>query len=78
MDAMTQQNAAMVEQTSAAARQLVSEAEALAGSVATFAIDGGTAANVAKFTPRKQQRRWVAPPEPAPRRAVNASDDWDA
>ncbi|KQM84770.1 histidine kinase [Sphingomonas sp. Leaf22] len=78
MDAMTQQNAAMVEQTSAAARQLVSEAEALAGSVATFAIDGGAASNVAKFTPRKQQRRWVAPPEPTPRRAVNASDDWDA
>lgn len=80
MDAMTQQNAAMVEQTSAAARQLVSEAEALAGSVATFAIDGDGGSNVAAFAPRRPQRRWVAAPEPKPRRTANsgARDGWDA
>ena len=39
MDAMTQQNAAMVEQTSAAVRELVTEADHLAASVATFTID---------------------------------------
>ncbi len=76
MDAMTQQNAAMVEQTSAAARQLVSEAEALATSVATFSIDAGASAPSAKVTKLQPRRRWVAPPEPAPRRIAN--DDWDA
>ena len=83
MDAMTQQNAAMVEQTSAASRQLVAEAEALAASVATFAIDAqaesaprAAAANVTPLQPKRSPRRWVAPPEPAPLKVAN--DDWDA
>ncbi|WP_294321486.1 methyl-accepting chemotaxis protein [uncultured Sphingomonas sp.] len=82
MDAMTQQNAAMVEQTSAASRQLVAEAEALALSVATFAIDAPAAtapratATVTPLQPKRSARRWVAPPEPAPLKVAN--DDWDA
>lgn len=39
MDAMTQQNAAMVEQTSAASRSLANEAQALAALVAHFRIE---------------------------------------
>jgi methyl-accepting chemotaxis protein len=85
MDAMTQQNAAMVEQTSAASRQLVEEAEALALSVAAFSIDTPAAAdapaprapaNVTPLQPKRSQRRWVTPPEPAPLKVAN--DDWDA
>ncbi|WP_288409661.1 methyl-accepting chemotaxis protein [uncultured Sphingomonas sp.] len=82
MDAMTQQNAAMVEQTSAASRQLVAEAEALAMSVATFAIDADAdaapraPATVTPLQPKRASRRWVTPPEPAPLKVAN--DDWDA
>ncbi|KQM61758.1 MULTISPECIES: methyl-accepting chemotaxis protein [unclassified Sphingomonas] len=82
MDAMTQQNAAMVEQTSAASRQLVEEAEALAVSVAAFAIDAPAAAasrgpsNVTPLQPKRSPRRWLTPPEPAPLKVAN--DDWDA
>ena len=52
MDAMTQQNALMVEETSAAARQLATEAEQLAASVATFTINSQTAASAARLRPR--------------------------
>ena len=82
MDAMTQQNAAMVEQTSAASRQLVAEAEALATSVGTFAIDAPepvgrhAAPNVTPLQPRRAARRWVTPPEAVPQKVAN--DDWDA
>ncbi|MGT2513771.1 methyl-accepting chemotaxis protein [Sphingomonas panni] len=82
MDSMTQQNAAMVEQTSAASRQLVAEAEALAMSVATFAIDAAAdaapraPATVTPLQPKRTSRRWVTPPEPAPLKVAN--DDWDA
>jgi methyl-accepting chemotaxis protein len=44
MDAATQQNAAMVEQTSAAARNLMSEVSALADETARFRFDNGSAA----------------------------------
>ncbi|MET3825485.1 methyl-accepting chemotaxis protein [Sphingomonas sp. PvP055] len=44
MDKATQQNAAMVEQTSAAARSLTSEVAALAQQAAKFIVIGGTAA----------------------------------
>ncbi|MFO1260922.1 MAG: globin-coupled sensor protein [Sphingomonadaceae bacterium] len=43
MDKMTQQNAAMVEESTAAARSLASEADELAGMVARFNLGGGAA-----------------------------------
>ncbi|MBW9051701.1 methyl-accepting chemotaxis protein [Rhizobium mesosinicum] len=42
MDQMTQQNAAMVEETTAASRELANEADALLHLVQQFKIDGGT------------------------------------
>ncbi|MCP3735750.1 methyl-accepting chemotaxis protein [Sphingomonas sp. RP10(2022)] len=72
MDAMTQQNAAMVEETSAAARQLVAEAEQLAGSVATFVIDGAPPASTPRLVTRDAAPRHAA----TPRRVANG--DWNA
>jgi methyl-accepting chemotaxis protein len=43
MDRTTQQNAAMVEETTAAARNLSSEAEGLRGQISRFSTDGGGA-----------------------------------
>ncbi|WP_066651431.1 MULTISPECIES: methyl-accepting chemotaxis protein [Sphingomonas] len=61
MDKMTQQNAAMVEESTAAARSLASEAEALADVVARFKLGGEAPA-----------RRAVAPTRLAPRRKARA------
>lgn len=57
MDKMTQQNAAMVEESTAAARSLAGEAEALADVVARFKLGGEAPA-----------RRAVAPTRLAPKR----------
>ncbi|WP_288934684.1 methyl-accepting chemotaxis protein [uncultured Sphingomonas sp.] len=72
MDGMTQQNAAMVEETSAASRRLVEEAEALAASVATFVVDEMPAA-----APVTRPVRLAPPVRSAqPARRV-ANGDWD-
>ena len=60
MDGMTQQNAAMVEQTRAAARSLASEADGMTRQIASFRIGSMTAPPAPK----------PAPAEPAPRRAA--------
>ncbi|AXJ96228.1 MULTISPECIES: methyl-accepting chemotaxis protein [unclassified Sphingomonas] len=76
MDGMTQQNAAMVEETSAAARRLVDEAEALAASVATFVLDVATSAHTGPRPVRPSShvpRHHAAPP-----RRLVANGDWDA
>lgn len=67
MDKMTQQNAAMVEQSTAAARSLAAEADQLTGLVSRFALQGGTAAQ-GSATVRDIHRA-----KPAPRRAARAS-----
>ena len=64
---MTQQNAAMVEQSTAAARSLAAEADQLTGLVSRFALQGGTAAQ-GSATVRDNHRV-----KPAPRRAARAS-----
>ncbi len=78
MDGMTQQNAAMVEETSAAARNLVKEAEQLAASVATFAIDDHAAppANVTRMPARRVEGRVMPAPAAPARRAAAGGDDW--
>ncbi|MBX9859281.1 MAG: HAMP domain-containing protein [Sphingomonas sp.] len=61
MDKMTQQNAAMVEESTAAARSLAGEAEALADVVARFKLGGEAPA-----------RRTVAPTRLTPKRKARA------
>jgi methyl-accepting chemotaxis protein len=63
MDQSTQQNAAMVEQTSAAARNLTAEVTALADQAAMFKTEE---AHVRRTPPQR-----VAPPQPAQRQAAN-------
>ena len=82
MDQVTQQNAAMVEESTAASHSLAQEAEALAGSVARFEI-GAVAAPARTAAPRPVNRTVTAmktvghggaarKPEP-----VAAEDGWE-
>ena len=59
MDQVTQQNAAMVEQSTAASHSLAQEAESLAGSVARFQI-GAVAAPARTAAPRPVNRTVTA------------------
>ena len=72
MDQMVQQNAAMVEQTAAAARSLASEAEELSGLTGRFRLKGGAKASARRAV--SSQPAMVsasAPPaSPAPRLAA--------
>ena len=92
MDQSTQQNAAMVEQTSAAARNLTTEVNALADQTATFTIDTRGAmrspTSVARPAPARQAApatyrspvAALAPPAPmsAPVPVGAGGDDWNA
>jgi len=62
MDAATQQNAAMVEQTSAAARNLLTEVGALARDTARFQFDGGRSAQRRTQAPASTVRAQAARP----------------
>jgi methyl-accepting chemotaxis protein len=62
MDQSTQQNAAMVEETSAAARNLNDEVEVLAERAGQFRVDHG-----AKAQPHAARPRAVAPAKAAPK-----------
>lgn len=82
MDQMTQQNAAMVEQSAAAARSLAQQANTLSSSVGAFRIGD----NVRQMAPRTAPPRpgQVAAPAAKPARAVItqgnlavAGEDWD-
>ncbi|MEJ2409360.1 MAG: methyl-accepting chemotaxis protein [Novosphingobium sp.] len=71
MDLVTQQNAAMVEEATAAARSLASEADTLAALVGSFRIGDET---VVPFSPAAAPRRAsVARPAPAPTPAAAAA-----
>ncbi|WP_033924778.1 globin-coupled sensor protein [Sphingomonas sp. 35-24ZXX] len=68
MDKMTQQNAAMVEESTAAARSLAGEADQLTGLVSRFTLEEktGEAASNIREMPRPAQRRVArAAPRPA-------------
>ncbi len=82
IDRMTQQNAAMVEQATAATRSLSSEAQRLGDLVAQFRVSGsGAAASYAAPAqayappppaPRPPAPRKAPAPAPAPRKAISA------
>lgn len=65
MDKMTQQNAAMVEQSTAAARSLAGEADELSALVARFQTGGHAGGHSSMAQPRASA---AAPSRPAPRR----------
>jgi methyl-accepting chemotaxis protein len=84
MDQSTQQNAAMVEQTSAAARNLAGEVAALGDQAGKFDVGANTArprAAAAKVVPSRPQkpRGYVSPVKPlasATPAAATSGDDW--
>jgi methyl-accepting chemotaxis protein len=83
MDQSTQQNAAMVEETSAAARNLTSEVQALAEQAARFRIEASS-----RHKPASTQAEiYASPIKPLPKAAIAAltrpastaaTDDWNA
>jgi len=79
MDKMTQQNAAMVEQSTAAARSLASEAEALADVVGRFKLGGDAPARRAPAKPRAVAQRQARAPMVSGNLALQSGgsdDDW--
>ncbi|VXD03987.1 methyl-accepting chemotaxis protein [Sphingomonas sp. 8AM] len=85
MDGVTQQNAAMVEESTAAASLLARESEQLAGAVAIFTVDEPNARPVPLPLPvsTPRARHITAPTRPAPRTIGNTAlatseDDWSA
>lgn len=85
MDQVTQQNAAMVEETTAASVTLNSEAETLKSLVAGFAVSGGHASQQLRATaatmraPAAPARAQAAAPRARPRTSganALAQDDW--
>ncbi|MBX9797127.1 MAG: HAMP domain-containing protein [Sphingomonas sp.] len=68
MDKTTQQNAAMVEETTAAARSLASEADVLTDLVSRFVVDGGQRSRAPVSAPSAPVAR-KAPARPAARTA---------
>jgi methyl-accepting chemotaxis protein len=67
LDQMTQQNAALVEQSAAAASSMKDQAHRLAGVVATFKLDGTSSA---ARPPSMATRKASKPPVSAPRKPV--------
>ena len=85
MDATTQQNAAMVEESTAAARSLASEADQLTGLVARFTLDDAMAPPARPVVAKPIAVAAPRPPVRAPRRAGRGNlaravtptdDDW--
>ncbi|MBW8753966.1 MAG: CHASE3 domain-containing protein [Sphingomonadales bacterium] len=87
MDIMTQQNAAMVEQTTAATELLAKEAEELFRAFSAFKVDAGqghgqargpaaAAASVVRAMPRPPQSRPVPVQQVAGNLAIQSDDDW--
>jgi methyl-accepting chemotaxis protein len=84
MDRVTQQNAAMVEQSTAAARTLTDEARDLSGVVNRFSTSGGRGAHATLPTDRSHRASTPAVTAPAPARGptrnalkvVAAPEDW--
>lgn len=84
MDSVTQQNAALVQQTSSAASALEGQARELADLMSTFRIDESAAGSVSlAHKPATQKQAADQPIEPAPRQQTTPSqkaatvDEWD-
>jgi methyl-accepting chemotaxis protein len=77
MDKVTQQNAAMVEESTAAARSLADEATGLARLVGRFDTGEGHAAPAASVTPLPVRKRAPAPAVSG-NTALAANEDWNA
>ncbi|MCD2317053.1 methyl-accepting chemotaxis protein [Sphingomonas sp. IC-11] len=86
MDQSTQQNAAMVEETSAAARNLTSEVQALSEQAARFKVDDRARrsihAQVEAMKPKPRSSAYVSPVKPLAPAAISAltrpqDDDWN-
>jgi methyl-accepting chemotaxis protein len=82
MDGVTQQNAAMVEQSTAAARSLASEAEELARSIARFQLGDAVATAASLERPAPAARPVARPTRAAPRTIGNlalapSNEDWE-
>jgi methyl-accepting chemotaxis protein len=76
MDQVTQQNAAMVEETTAASRMLADQTEELFGLVSRFKVAGSS---VTQPQGGREPARTRAPSRPVHRSAGNtalADDDW--
>jgi methyl-accepting chemotaxis protein len=71
MDQMTQQNAAMVEQTSAASQTLAREGEELARLISRFKVGG--AADIGSQRARGRPVRTAAPPSSPPKKVARVS-----
>ena len=81
MDSVTQQNAALVQQTSSAASALEGQARELADLMATFRIDE-SAASAVVLTHKGASHQHDGHIEPAPRQQATQSkkeavDEWD-
>jgi len=84
MDQSTQQNAAMVEETSAAARNLNGEVSALTERASQFRVEGGATRATARVGgSSSMDKRMAAPTRPLPAAAVpalvrtGADEDWN-
>jgi methyl-accepting chemotaxis protein len=79
MDDVTQQNAAMVEQATAAARSLSAEAEKLQLQIGAFNLGGRDSGGLAATPPRRSARpQQKAPPAVSGNLALATSTDWDS
>ncbi len=76
LDAATQQNAALVEESSASAASLAEQAGQLVGVVSSFRSDGGSAPPAATPKPAPEKTRPAKTPAPAGKAALR-DGDWD-
>ena len=82
MDESTQQNAALVEEATAAARSMEDQAQQLSAAVAQFRLAGSVSATLAKVAasagaaPPRGRPALRAIPKPATRAPVASTDDW--
>ena len=76
MDVMTQQNAAMVEESTAAARSLASEADELSTLMARFAGEGAAPASPVRAQPRPAPARAKSAPRLRTEGNAALAEDW--
>ena len=78
MDQVTQQNAAMVEQTTAASQTLAQDSEALAHLVGAFKIGGAATPAIRPAASTRSAMKTVASGRGGAARALEPADDWQA